>query len=157
MDWMDTRRCDVSVYTVEEEWDCSIEGAEIKIDLVWSVALGYTRSFELLLVYCSFDSLIMLCLTRGAVVKIALPFLFLFYKIVINNIKTMKNTMEDLETSESTVENILEQQDEELALLKKRVDILERVVALILEDNLDITTKRFIAEKWRERLTKRSN
>lgn len=57
----------------------------------------------------------------------------------------MKNTMEDLETTESTIENILEQQDEELSLLKKRVDLLERIVMLILEDNLDDTTKRFIA------------
>lgn len=65
--------------------------------------------------------------------------------------------MEDLTTSESTIENILEQQDEELSLLKKRVDMLERVVMLILEDNLDTTTKHFIATKWRERLTKRSN
>lgn len=69
----------------------------------------------------------------------------------------MKNTMEDLETSESTIENILEQQDEELSLLKKRVDMLERIVTLILEDNLDDTTKRFIAEKWRERIAKMSN
>lgn len=69
----------------------------------------------------------------------------------------MKNTMEDLETSESTIENILEQQDEELSLLKKRVDVLERIVMLILEDNLDITTKRFISEKWRDMLTKTSN
>lgn len=69
----------------------------------------------------------------------------------------MKNTMEDLETSESTIENILAQQDEELALLKKRVDILERIVMLVLEDNLDDTTKRFISEKWREQLRKTSN
>ena len=69
----------------------------------------------------------------------------------------MKNTMEDLDTTESTVENILEQQDEELSLLKKRVDMLERVVVLILEDNIDITTKRFIAEKWRDMLKKTSN
>ena len=69
----------------------------------------------------------------------------------------MKNTMEDLNITESTIENILEQQDEELSLLKKRVDVLERIVMLILEDNLDITTKRYIAEKWRERLTKTSN
>lgn len=69
----------------------------------------------------------------------------------------MKNTMEDLETSESTIENILEQQDEELSLLKKRIDILERIVMLVLEDNLDDTTKRFIAEKWRERIAKMSN
>lgn len=57
----------------------------------------------------------------------------------------MKNTMEDVNTTESTIENILEQQDEELSLLKKRVDMLERIVTLILEDNLDDTTKRFIA------------
>ena len=69
----------------------------------------------------------------------------------------MKNTMEDLETSESTIENILEQQDEELTRLKKHVDVLERIVMLILEDNLDDTTKRFISEKWREMLAKRSN
>ena len=69
----------------------------------------------------------------------------------------MKNTMEDLNITESTIENILEQQDEELSLLKKRVDVLERIVMLILEDNLDTTTKRYIAEKWRERLTKTSN
>lgn len=69
----------------------------------------------------------------------------------------MKNTMEDLETTESTTENILEQQDEEINLLKQRVDMLERIVMLILEDNLDITTKRFIAEKWRERISKTSN
>ena len=65
--------------------------------------------------------------------------------------------MEDLTTTESTLENIIEQQDEELSLLKQRVDMLERIAMLILEDNLDNTTKRFIAEKWRERLTKRSN
>ena len=69
----------------------------------------------------------------------------------------MKNTMEDLDTSESYLENILEQQDEEIALLKKRVDVLERIVMLILEDNLDNTTKRFIATKWRQRLAKTSN
>ena len=69
----------------------------------------------------------------------------------------MKNTMEDLYTTESTTENILEQQDEEINLLKKRIDILERIVMLILEDNLDDTTKRFIAEKWRERIAKTSN
>ena len=69
----------------------------------------------------------------------------------------MKKTMEDLNITESTIENILEQQDEELSLLKKRVDVLERIVMLILEDNLDTTTKRYIAEKWRERLTKTSN
>lgn len=44
-----------------------------------------------------------------------------------------------------------------MTLLKKRVDILERIVMLILEDNLDDTTKRFIAEKWRERIAKTSN
>ena len=66
----------------------------------------------------------------------------------------MKNTMEDLNATESTLENILAQQDEELSLLKKRVDILERIVMLVLEDNLDETTKRFIAEKWRERIAK---
>lgn len=65
--------------------------------------------------------------------------------------------MEDLTTSASTLENILEQHDEELSLLKKRTDILERIVMLILEDNLDDTTKRFIAEKWRERIAKMSN
>ena len=65
--------------------------------------------------------------------------------------------MEDLTTTESTLENIIEQQDEELSLLKQRVDMLERITMLILEDNLDNTTKRFIAEKWRERLAKRSN
>lgn len=65
--------------------------------------------------------------------------------------------MEDLDTTETTIENILEQQDEELSRLKKRVDILERIVGLILEDNLDITTKRFIAEKWREMLRKSLN
>lgn len=65
--------------------------------------------------------------------------------------------MEDLETTESTVENILEQQDEELSLIKKRVDVLERIVMLILEDNLDITTKRFIGEKWRDMIAKTSN
>ena len=65
--------------------------------------------------------------------------------------------MEDLETTESTMENILEQQDEELSLLKKRVDVLERIVMLVLEDNLDDTTKRFIAEKWRDMLRKTSN
>lgn len=65
--------------------------------------------------------------------------------------------MEDLTTSASTLENILEQQDEELSLLKKRIDILERIVMLVLEDNLDDTTKRFIAEKWRERIAKMSN
>lgn len=69
----------------------------------------------------------------------------------------MKNTMEDLDTTQSTIENILAQQDEELSLLKQRVDMLERIAMLILEDNLDNTTKRFIAEKWRERLAKRSN
>lgn len=69
----------------------------------------------------------------------------------------MENTMEDLETTESTTENILEQQEKELTLLKKHVDVLERIVTLILEDNLDNTTKRFIAEKWRQRLTKTSN
>lgn len=69
----------------------------------------------------------------------------------------MKNTMEDLETSESTTENILEQQEKEITLLKKRVDVLERIVMLILEDNLDNTTKRFIAEKWREMIRKTSN
>lgn len=69
----------------------------------------------------------------------------------------MKRKMEDLETCESTLENIIEQQDEELSLLKKRVDVLERIVMLILEDKLDITTKRFIAQKWRERLIKTSN
>ena len=69
----------------------------------------------------------------------------------------MKNTMEDLDTTESTTENILEQQDEEINLLKKRVDMLERIVMLILEDNLDNTTKRFISTKWRERLAKTSN
>lgn len=65
--------------------------------------------------------------------------------------------MEDLDTTESTIENILEQQENELTLLKKHVDVLEHIVMLILEDNLDITTKRFIATKWRERLTKTSN
>lgn len=65
--------------------------------------------------------------------------------------------MEDLTTSASTLENILEQHDEELSLLKKRTDILERIVMLVLEDNLDDTTKRFIAEKWRERIAKMSN
>lgn len=69
----------------------------------------------------------------------------------------MKNTMEDLETTESTIENILEQQDEELSDIKKRIDILERIVMLLLEDNLDNTTKRFIAEKWRQRIAKMSN
>lgn len=69
----------------------------------------------------------------------------------------MKNTMEDLETTESTIENILEQQDEELSLIKKRIDALERIVMLLLEDNLDITTKRFIAEKWRDMIAKTSN
>ena len=69
----------------------------------------------------------------------------------------MKNTMEDLNTTESTLENIIEQQDVEINLLKKRVDILERIVMLILEDNLDDTTKRFIATKWRERIAKMSN
>ena len=69
----------------------------------------------------------------------------------------MKNTMEDLDTTESTIENIIEQQDEELSLLKQRVDMLERIVTLILEDNLDSTTKRFISEKWRERIAKTSN
>ena len=69
----------------------------------------------------------------------------------------MKNKMEDLNITESTLENILEQQDEELSLLKKRVDILERIVMLVLEDNLDDTTKRFIAEKWREQIRKTSN
>lgn len=65
--------------------------------------------------------------------------------------------MEDLDTTESTIENILEQQENELTLLKKHVDVLEHIVMLILEDNLDITTKRFIATKWIERLTKTSN
>lgn len=65
--------------------------------------------------------------------------------------------MEDLTTTESTLENIIEQQDEELSLLKQRVDMLERIAMLILEDNLDNTTKRFISTKWRERLAKRSN
>lgn len=65
--------------------------------------------------------------------------------------------MEDLETTESTIENILERQDEELSLIKKRVDVLERIVMLILEDNLDITTKRFIGEKWRDMIAKTSN
>ena len=65
--------------------------------------------------------------------------------------------MEDLTTTESTIENILEQEEKEIALLKKHVDVLERIVMLILEDNLDDTTKRFIATKWRERLTKTSN
>lgn len=65
--------------------------------------------------------------------------------------------MEDLTTSASTLENILEQHDEELSLLKKRIDILERIVMLVLEDNLDDTTKRFISQKWRERITKMSN
>ena len=65
--------------------------------------------------------------------------------------------MEDLYTTESTLENILEQQDEQLSLLKKRVDVLERIVMLVLEDKLDITTKRFIAQKWRERIPKTSN
>lgn len=69
----------------------------------------------------------------------------------------MKNTMEDLDTTQSTIENILAQQDEELSLLKQRVDMLERIAMLILEDNLDNTTKRFISTKWRERLAKRSN
>ena len=69
----------------------------------------------------------------------------------------MKRKMEDLQTSESTLENILEQQDEELSLLKKRVNILERILMLILEDQLDNTTKRFIAQKWRERIAKTSN
>lgn len=69
----------------------------------------------------------------------------------------MKNTMEDLETTESTIENILEQQDEELSLIKKRIDALERIVMLLLEDNLDITTKRFIGEKWRDMIAKTSN
>ena len=69
----------------------------------------------------------------------------------------MKNKMEDLNITESTLENILEQQDEELSLLKQRVDILERIVMLVLEDNLDETTKRFIAEKWREQIRKTSN
>lgn len=69
----------------------------------------------------------------------------------------MKNTMEELNTTESTIENILEQHDDELSLIKKRVDILERIVMLILEDNLDDTTKRFIAEKWRDRIAKTSN
>lgn len=55
------------------------------------------------------------------------------------------------------MENILEQQDEELSRLKKRVDVLERIVTLILEDNLDNATKRFIATKWRERIVKTSN
>ena len=57
--------------------------------------------------------------------------------------------MEDLDTSESSLENIIAEQDEQLSLLKKRVDVLERIVMLVLEDNLDITTKRCIAEKWR--------
>lgn len=65
--------------------------------------------------------------------------------------------MEDLDTTESTLENILAEQDEELALLKNRVEVLERIVMLLLEDNLDNTTKRFIAEKWRNRITKMSN
>lgn len=65
--------------------------------------------------------------------------------------------MEDLTTSASTLENILEQHDEELSLLKKRTDILERIVMLVLEDNLDDTTKRFISQKWRERIAKMSN
>lgn len=65
--------------------------------------------------------------------------------------------MEDLNATESTLENILKQQDEELSLLKKRIDILERIVMLILEDNLDDTMKRFIAEKWREQIRKTSN
>lgn len=65
--------------------------------------------------------------------------------------------MEDLTTSASTLENILEQHDEELSLLKKRIDILERIVMLVLEDNLDDTTKRFISQKWRERIAKMSN
>ena len=65
--------------------------------------------------------------------------------------------MEDLETTESTTENILAEQEKELTLLKKRVDILERIVMLILEDNLDTTTKRYISEKWRERIAKMSN
>lgn len=69
----------------------------------------------------------------------------------------MKNTMEDLDTTQSTIENILAQQDEELSLLKQRVDMLERIAMLILEDNLDNTTKRFISTKWRERLSKTSN
>lgn len=69
----------------------------------------------------------------------------------------MKNTMEDLETTKSTLEDILEQHDEELSFLKKRVDVLERIVMLVLEDNLDNTTKRFIATKWKEQLTKTSN
>ena len=69
----------------------------------------------------------------------------------------MKNTMEDLDTTESTTENILAEQEKEIALLKKRVDVLERIVMLILEDNLDNTTKRFISEKWRERIAKTSN
>ena len=61
----------------------------------------------------------------------------------------MERKMEDLDTSESSLENIIAEQDEQLSLLKKRVDVLERIVMLVLEDNLDITTKRFIAEKWR--------
>lgn len=65
--------------------------------------------------------------------------------------------MEDLNATESTIENILKQQDEEMSLLKKRIDILERIVMLILEDNLDDTMKRFIAEKWREQIRKTSN
>lgn len=69
----------------------------------------------------------------------------------------MKNTMEDLDTTESTTENILAEQEKELALLKKHVDVLERIVMLVLENNIDETTKRYIATKWRERLTKRSN
>lgn len=69
----------------------------------------------------------------------------------------MKNKMEDLETTESTLENILAEHDGELSLLKKRVDILERIVMLILEDNLDDTTKRFISQKWREQIRKTSN
>lgn len=69
----------------------------------------------------------------------------------------MKRKMEDLDTTESTTENILAEQEKEIALLKKRVDVLERIVMLILEDNLDNTTKRFIATKWRERIAKTSN
>ena len=65
--------------------------------------------------------------------------------------------MEDLDTTESTTENILAEQEKELSRLKNRVEVLERIVMLLLEDNLDNTTKRFIAEKWRERLTKTSN
>lgn len=69
----------------------------------------------------------------------------------------MEVEMEDLNLTESTIENILERHDTELSLLKKRVDVLERIVMLLLEDNLDVSTKRFIAEKWRENLRKTSN